>query len=179
MSRTIRDYLQLFIPVILILVLDQYTKHLVRTNLALGETWMPLEWLAPYARFVHWTNSGVAFGLFQGKGMMFSLIAVAVSVAVIYYYPRIKREDWALRTALVLQMAGALGNLIDRVRFNGKVTDFVSVGSFAVFNVADACITVGVFILLLGVYQQDRHAHRAQPDRGSEGETDTMDGQGS
>jgi signal peptidase II len=56
-----------------------------------------------------------------------------------------------------LQMGGALGNMIDRLTHQGNVTDFISVGNFAVFNIADSSITVGVVVLLLGVYIQERH----------------------
>lgn len=150
-----RDYLVLFLMVGLIIIVDQITKAQVRINLAQGEMWSPWPWLAPYARFVHWYNTGVAFGMFQGMGWMFSIVAVIVSGAIIYYFPRVPREDWPLRLAMGLQMGGALGNLVDRVTL-GHVTDFISVGTFAVFNVADACITTGVFVLLLGVYLQER-----------------------
>ncbi|PKN90290.1 MAG: hypothetical protein CVU45_03340, partial [Chloroflexi bacterium HGW-Chloroflexi-7] len=60
------------------------------------------------------------------------------------------------RFALSLQLAGAVGNLIDRIFF-GRVTDFISVGNFAIFNVADSSITVGVIILLIAVWWQDRN----------------------
>ena len=60
-----------------------------------------------------------------------------------------------------MQLAGAAGNLIDRLRFDGRVTDFISVGTFPVFNVADASISIGTAILLLGVYLQERAAQRA------------------
>jgi signal peptidase II len=72
----------------------------------------------------------------------------------------VEAEDWTLKLAMGLQLAGAAGNLIDRL-IMGKVTDFISVGSFPVFNVADSSITVGVIVLLLGVWikeQQDRKA---------------------
>ena len=52
-------------------------------------------------------------------------------------------------------MAGAIGNLVDRIRLNGAVLDFISVGNFPVFNVADSCITVGVIFLGVGILIQD------------------------
>jgi signal peptidase II len=55
-----------------------------------------------------------------------------------------------------MQLGGALGNLIDRVTNNGQVTDFISVGNFAVFNIADASISVGVAVLLIGMWWKDR-----------------------
>lgn len=131
--------------------------------------WSPWPWLEPYARIVHWYNTGVAFGMFQGFGGIFTVIAIIVSAAIIYYYPRVPADDWPLRLAMGLQMGGALGNMIDRLT-QGHVTDFISVGNFAVFNVADSSITIGVAILLLGVYLQERNKTKAdapKPDPGT------------
>lgn len=121
----------------------------------MGSIWSPWEWLTPYARIVHWHNTGVAFGMFQGMGNVFAVLAAIVSVVIIYFYPRIAGDSWILRWAMSLQLAGALGNFIDRVTI-GYVTDFISVGNFPVFNVADASISVGVVILLLYVWFQER-----------------------
>ena len=167
MKRYLRDYLVLFSIVGLILLLDQYTKALVRENIGLSEVWAPWPWLLPYARIVNWYNTGVAFGMFQGMGSVFSIVAVIVSIAIIYYFPRVSPKDWTLRLAMALQMAGALGNLIDRI-IQGHVTDFISIGNFAVFNVADASITTGVIVLLLGVYLQERRKPAAKPIEGGE-----------
>lgn len=139
----------------MIIALDQYTKALVRQSLAPGEMWSPWPWLTPYARIVHWYNSGVAFGLFQGKGDFFMILAILVALAIIYFYPRVPASDWTLRLAMGLQLGGAVGNLIDRLTL-GHVTDFISVGTFPVFNVADSSITIGVIVLLLGVYLQEK-----------------------
>ncbi|HPA33209.1 MAG TPA: signal peptidase II, partial [Anaerolineaceae bacterium] len=141
MKRYIQDYFMLLVPVGLIILLDQWTKSWVRSNIAFGESWGP-EWLAPFARFVHWYNTGAAFGLFQGMGTVFIILAFVISIAILIYYPRVPRQDWTLRLAMSLQMAGALGNLIDRLTI-GHVTDFIAIGSFPVWNIADASITVG------------------------------------
>jgi signal peptidase II len=140
----------------LIVVVDQWTKALVRANLAIGEIWSPWTWLTPYARIVNWNNTGAAFGIFQGFSGVFSLLAIIVALVIIYYFPRVPAQDWVLRIAMGLQLGGALGNLVDRITI-GRVTDFISVGSFAVFNVADSSITVGVIILVLGVWLKDQH----------------------
>lgn len=160
LKKYLRDYLVLFLMVGTIIALDQISKAVIRQNIALGDAWSPWPWLMPYARLVHWYNTGVAFGMFQGMGGVFSVVAVAVSIAIVYYFPRVDPKDWTLRLAMGLQMGGALGNLIDRVSL-GHVTDFISVGNFAVFNIADACITVGVAVLLLGIYLQERKKPRA------------------
>ena len=113
-------------------------------------------------RIVHWNNSGAAFGSFQNGNPVIMLLGIAVVVAILYYYPKVDRGDWTLRLAMTLQLGGAAGNLIDRFRMS-RVTDFISIGAFPVFNVADSAITVGVVVLLLGVWARERAA-KIQPD---------------
>ncbi len=164
MKRVFETYGMLIIVAGTVIALDQWTKWIVRTSLPLGATWLPesLEWLSPYARFVHWHNSGAAFGLFQNGSMVFAALAFVVIAAIIYYFPQVERYDWTLRLAMSMQLGGASGNLIDRLLREGRVTDFISVGTFPVFNVADASISVGTVILLLGVYLQERAARKEQ-----------------
>jgi signal peptidase II len=142
-----------------IVALDQWTKWLVRTHLLLGSSWLPQgwEWLSPYARIVNWNNSGAAFGMFQNGSLIFTILAFVVIAAILYYYPRVEADDWPLRLAMGLQMGGALGNLIDRLTLGGSVTDFISVGTFPVFNIADSSITIGVIVLILGVWWKEKH----------------------
>ena len=154
LKRHIIDYSLLVIFAGLIITVDQVTKAIVRAQLPLQGIWSPWPWLTPYARIVHWYNTGVAFGMFQGMNGVFIVLAIIVSIAILFYYHRVPRQDWALRLAMVMQLAGAVGNLIDRVQY-GHVTDFISIGNFAVFNVADASISVGVAILILAVWIQD------------------------
>jgi len=123
--------------------------------------------MTPYARFVHWQNTGVVFGLFQGQSMFFAVLAAIIAAAILYYYPRLSQRDWPLRIALGLQFGGAVGNLIDRLTI-GHVTDFISVGNFAVFNIADASITSGVFIMLLGVWWQEVQEKKMKTDLDAE-----------
>ena len=155
------DYAIMFLISGTIIGLDQWTKVLVRQNIPLGGDWLPagLAWLMPYARVRYWYNSGAAFGLFQNGNTIFMILAVIVACAILYYLPRTSRKDWWLRLALAMQFAGALGNFIDRVQF-GHVTDYISVGTFAIFNIADASISVGVAILILGVWITERKEKR-------------------
>lgn len=164
MRRLFEKYGFLFAIAGLIVALDQWTKELVRDHIALGATWLPhgLEWLSPYARIVNWFNTGAAFGMFQSGSMVFTVLAFIVIGAIIYYFPQVDRHDWTLRLAMSMQLAGAIGNLVDRLIHDGKVTDFISVGTFPVFNVADASISVGTVILLLGVFFQERAAQKAK-----------------
>ncbi len=142
-----------------IIIVDQLTKWVVQQNLALGESWVPWEWLEPYARIVHWYNRGVVFGLFQNGGDIFAVLAFIVALAIIYYFPRVPAADWPLRLAMSLQLGGAIGNLIDRITI-GHVVDFISVGTFPVFNVADSSITIGVVVLIFGVWYQEQRERK-------------------
>jgi signal peptidase II len=154
-----RDYAYLVLLAGAILLLDQWTKHIVRSNLASGETWMPLEWLAPYARIINWHNTGAAFGMFQGGSTIFTILGVIVVGVIFYYFPKVPREDWPLRLAMGMQLGGALGNLTDRFNL-GYVTDFISVGRFPVFNVADSSISLGVAVLLIGMWWIEKNEKR-------------------
>lgn len=171
--KLIRAYVPLVLTASLIIALDQWTKWLVRENIPFGGQWLPdgLAWLFPYARIVHWYNTGVAFGMFQGYGWVSGIFALVVVGLIFYYYPRTEPGDWWMRLALGMQAAGALGNLVDRIMMGGRVLDFISVGTFPVFNVADASITLGVGILLLGVYLKER-AEQKQARAGSAGAAD-------
>ncbi|KPL71702.1 hypothetical protein ADM99_09575 [Leptolinea tardivitalis] len=161
LTKTIKNYLFLFIVSGVLTALDQWSKYAIRTNLSLGEIWSPWDWMTPYARFVHWQNTGVAFGMFQGNGNIFAVLSAAVSVIIIYYYPRVIGDSKLLRLVTSILLAGSLGNFFDRVTV-GYVTDFISIGNFPVFNIADSCISVGVVILLIYVWFEERKDKKKQ-----------------
>jgi signal peptidase II len=158
-----RKYWVIFTIAVAIVVLDQWTKGLVRANIPFGSSWLPesLAWLSPYARFVHWSNTGAAFGIFQQGGMVFTVLAFIVIVLILFYYPHVEQADWSLRLAMSMQLGGAIGNLIDRLTL-GHVVDFISVGNFPVFNVADASISIGAVVLLFGVWMMERAEKKAR-----------------
>jgi signal peptidase II len=160
-KKLILYYLLLAGITALIVCLDQWTKYLVRTKLAYGEMWSPWEWLAPYARIVFWDNSGAAFGMLQGYGGIFTILAIIVSIGIIYYYPRLDPDDWSMRVIFGMQLGGALGNLVDRLTKEGRVTDYISIGTFPVFNVADASITVGTILLISLIWYREIQEKRA------------------
>ncbi len=162
-KKVINETLIFWVAAVVIFA-DQYTKYLVRANLAFNQSWNPIAWLAPYARILHTRNSGAAFGMFQDASLLFAVIAVIVSLVIIYYGLRLPAGYWWIRIVLGMQLGGALGNLIDRLLFAGKVTDFISVTipfihyDFAVFNVADASISVGVALLILTMWIEGRRS---------------------
>ncbi len=162
-KKVINETLVFWVAAVAIFV-DQYAKYWVRANLALNQSWNPWPWLVPYARFLHTKNTGAAFGMFKDSSMVFAVIAVIVSVVIVYYALRLPAGHWWIRFALGLQLGGAVGNLIDRVLFAGNVTDFISVTipvikyDFAIFNVADASISTGVVLLILLMWFEGRAA---------------------
>ena len=156
-----RSFLIWLVPAIaaIVFAVDQYTKYLVATKLAIGQAWMPLAALEPFVVIRHVRNSGAAFGMFPQGGTLFLAIAVVVVCAIAWYYlQRAHTSPLWVRLSLGLMLGGALGNLVDRVRF-GYVVDFIDLGWWPVFNVADSSIVVGV--TLLAVYMafiQPKHA---------------------
>ncbi|MBI5353754.1 MAG: signal peptidase II [Chloroflexi bacterium] len=177
MNSKIKNYLVLFGVAGFVIALDQWTKWLVRTNIDLGSQWLPswLMWLSPYARIVNWHNSGAAFGMFQNGNLIFTVLAFIVIGAIIYYYPQVEADDWTLKLAMGLQLAGAAGNLIDRLLFR-RVTDFISVGTFPVFNVADSSISIGVVVLMLGIWVKERQEKKKMAELSAVGDQLPVDG---
>ncbi len=144
----------------LAIVVDQATKAYVVAHLARGESWMPVDAIEPYFRITHVRNSGAAFGIFPGGGQVFLIIAAVISLAILYFYRQLPSGVWLVRTALGLQLGGALGNVIDRLRLDFAVIDFFHVPGFPVFNVADSCISVGVALLALAMLREEWRGRR-------------------
>ena len=127
---------------IFIFLLDQFSKYLVREFLPLYDS-LPRE---GFLRITHTFNTGSIFGLFQGQNTPLILVSfVGVAVLILLYRSQ-RYPTGLLRLSLGLQLGGAFGNLVDRVRL-GHVTDWVDVGPWPVFNVADASIVTGLIIL--------------------------------
>jgi len=145
---------------IVVLILDQVTKHLVVTRLGLYESWSPLSALAGKVDIHYVTNTGAAFGLFQDGNLFLIAVAVVVSAVILFYYRYVPDGKWLVRLSLGLQLAGAAGNLIDRIRL-GYVIDFIDVHVWPVFNVADSSIVCGVILLALLLLREDRQERRA------------------
>ncbi len=137
--------------------LDQVTKYLVRTNLSLGESF-PEE--GP-VRITYVTNTGAAFGILQGQTLFLMVTTFFGLAAILLYHLYPPMEHGILRLALGLQLGGAVGNLADRVRLDGKVTDFVDIGPWPNFNVADSSIVVGVTVII-AFFLLIEGRHRAQ-----------------
>jgi len=155
--RRLLSFLVLLGVAIVVLVLDQLTKIWVSTSLAEGGWWSPLPGLWRIFRITHITNSGAAFGIFPNQGNFFIVIAVVVALAIVLYYRYLPTGSWLVRLSLGLQLGGAIGNLLDRVRY-GHVVDFIDIGFWPIFNVADMAIVTGVGILAYCLWRDDRVA---------------------
>ena len=154
---------------IAVIALDQYTKKLIVDHIAFGEGFRVLSVLD----IIHARNTGAAFSMLDSASgwqrWFFTALAIGVAVALIVWLGKIKARSQALLScSLSLILAGALGNVIDRVRL-GHVIDFIyahwNEHSFPAFNVADSAITVGAALLMLDVLLESRRA-KAQQARG-------------
>ena len=135
--------LTFFLVAIIVVALDQISKFFIRANMALGQS-IPEE---GFFRITYGTNTGGVFGLFANQAFLITLTAI-VGVAAILVYSRYPQANRVLvRIALGLLLGGAVGNLIDRIRF-GEVVDFIDVGAWPVFNVADSAVVVGVILII-------------------------------
>lgn len=150
-----------------ILLLDQFSKYVIEAHLPLYTSWAPWPSLAHWFQFTHATNTGAAFGLFPGGSLVFTIVAVIVSLFILYYNHTLASGQRLLRLGLGLQLGGAVGNLLDRLRL-GHVTDFFDVGAWPVFNVADAAIVSGVAVLAWLMLQEWRAeaTHEGKKDDG-------------
>jgi signal peptidase II len=152
---------------LVIVVLDQAVKALVRQRMALNESITVIPGFFDLTR-VH--NTGTAFGFmnatdFPFKTVVLALVAIGALTALAMYAASLPLDQWIARTGLALILGGAAGNLIDRVTA-GYVVDFVDLywsgWHFWAFNVADASITVGVALMILDLMGAgSRHVSRA------------------
>jgi len=157
-------HLEIWIPLVII-VLDQITKAMVRAWLPLHDT---TTIIPGFLDFTHIRNTGAAFGFldavhFPGKTIVISLVATGALIGIGMYSAALSSHQLFARTGLALVIGGATGNLIDRV-FTGSVVDFVDAyfgtWHFWTFNVADSAITIGVIVMILDMLRPGVQAAR-------------------
>lgn len=123
-----------------VIVLDQLTKILIRSNFGLGET-MPI--VGDYARLTFIRNTGTAFSMFENNHLItIGLTTVLIVVCLFFIIGEWKRGSKLTAACASFVFAGGISNLIDRIVL-GYVTDMISIGNFAIFNVADIAVTCG------------------------------------
>ena len=139
--------------------LDQITKLFVRSNFQLGESWPA----TGFFRLTYGTNTGTAFGLFPDQTLALILASLVAIGFLIYFYRAHGLNRPLLRAAIGLQLGGAVGNLVDRLR-TGAVVDFIDVGPWPIFNVADSCIVVGMIVLVSVLVLAERDGRKKRPE---------------
>ena len=149
---------------------DQLTKYLVRESLRLGESWPA----TGFFRFTYGTNSGTAFGLFPDQTVLLTIASVAAIGFIIYFHRTHGGRDWISKLTIGLLLGGAFGNLIDRV-VAGEVTDFIDVGPWPIFNIADSSIVVGIALLVARLLLWGDGGETADPTGADGGETSGRD----
>ena len=145
-----------------ILVLDQLTKSWVVAT----RSESPLSIIGDDVQINLTRNSGGAFSLFTNATVVLAILAIGLSVFLVRAVQ--KARDWLTVIALSMVLGGALGNLADRIVrspgfLRGHVVDFVQVGTFPTFNVADSAITIGAILLVIAAFREssrtpDEHA---------------------
>jgi signal peptidase II len=162
MTSKIKSRLPYAVLILAILALDRWTKWLIQTKLLLSQTILIID---GFFNITYVRNTGVAFGILDPvslplKSTVLAVLTLAAIAGVLIYSWRTPISQTLLHTALSLILAGALGNLYDRVNY-GYVVDFIEVYfrsyRWPSFNVADSAITVGVGLLVLQVFRKDTH----------------------
>ncbi len=133
------------IAAVLVTLFDQLSKAVVIRKLPAGDA--PVG-ILPYVTLDHVSNTGAAFSLFAGARWMLVLMAGIILAVIVVMAVKHERGDRLSMIALGAIAGGAMGNLIDRVRF-GAVTDFIDIGAWPTFNVADICIVTGVALVII------------------------------
>jgi signal peptidase II len=139
---------------ILILGLDQLVKHLIVANISIGESVSVIPGVLSLTQ-LH--NTGAAWGMLDGQMFFFYIITAIVAVVVLYFLKKFYQTDKLMSISLMLILGGAIGNLIDRARLGYVVdmfqTDFMN---FPIFNVADISLVIGVFLMILWVFLDEK-----------------------
>ncbi|OIJ17762.1 signal peptidase II [Anaerobacillus alkalidiazotrophicus] len=151
-----------YILALSVLILDQVTKWLVVTKMNLNQQIPVIE------RVFYLTshrNKGAAFGILQGQMWLFFIVTAFVVAFVVYYLTKYASQSKLLGVSLGLVLGGAIGNFIDRL-FRGEVVDFIDVYiftyDFAIFNVADMALVVGVGLLMIQIFMEDKNARESK-----------------
>lgn len=148
--------------------LDQLTKAIVVANLDRGESW-PDE---GFLRITHAWNTGTAFSLFQDQSDLLTIFSFVAVIALYFVYRSLQAPNIWVRMAFGLLLGGAFGNLLDRLRL-GHVTDFLDVGPWPIFNVADSSIVVGITVLFLYFWLTADSSKKSDKESDGEQKSDT------
>ncbi|MDP1383961.1 signal peptidase II, partial [Priestia megaterium] len=145
-----------YIIALIIITLDQFTKWLIVKELEIGESIPVIE---NVLYITSSRNQGAAWGILQNQMWFFYVITVIVVIGLVIYIQKYVRNQRLIGIALGLMLGGAIGNFVDRI-FHKEVVDFIQtyIGSypFPIFNVADSSLCIGVSLLIIHMYFEDK-----------------------
>ncbi len=140
----------IFSTAILIVIIDQSTKFLIKKNFQLNQS-LPI--IKNILHFTYITNTGSAFGLFKGFNYAFVIISLIVIGIIFYHLRKIKKNETALQISVGLLLGGSIGNLIDRLYYSA-VIDFIDFRIWPIFNIADSAVTISIVILIFIIWKK-------------------------
>jgi signal peptidase II len=148
--------LKYYVLAFVVIIIDQISKWIVAKQMTIGES---IKIIDNVLYFTSHRNTGAAFGILAGKMWFFYIITTIVVIGIIYYMQKEAQKSKFIGISLGLILGGAIGNFIDRV-FRGEVVDFVDTYiftyNFAIFNVADAALCIGVGLLFVKMIIDER-----------------------
>ena len=147
MQHSFRRWL-IFAAAFAVFAADRISKHLVMEHLPAAQ---PIQVIPGIFHLTLVLNRGAAFGMLQGAAALFILLTVLTVALIIVYALRSKTMSLPVASGMGLVLGGAVGNLVDRLRF-GYVIDFFDFRVWPVFNIADSAITVGAALLVLSLF---------------------------
>ena len=144
--------------ILLLIGLDQLVKNYVVQQIPLGEV---RSWIPNLVSLTYLQNRGAAFSMLQDQQWLFAVITLVVMVGAIWYLHKHMGDSLWLVFGLILIIAGGLGNFIDRMS-QGFVVDMFHLDfiNFAIFNVADSYLTVGVIVLLIAMLKEEVNGNK-------------------
>ncbi len=148
---------QFWLIVLVVVILDQLTKWIVKSSMALGHS-IPV--LADIFHITYIQNTGAGFGILRGQQAALIWFSVFVIGVILYNYDKIP-DNWLANGSVALILAGAVGNLIDRISLR-YVVDFLDFRIWPAFNVADTALTLGVIGFIVYSFNEDKKNNRSK-----------------
>ncbi|MBF0715323.1 signal peptidase II [Gemelliphila palaticanis] len=146
----------ILLATILLIAFDQITKYLILSNFKLGESLLIID---NFFSITSHRNRGAAWGILEDSRLFFIVITSIFLIGMLIYLLKNKANlSFLDKITFALIMGGAIGNFIDRIK-TGEVVDFLDFKifnyNFPIFNIADICICIGVFLLVIKIYRED------------------------
>lgn len=144
-----KNYKKIFYLLIslLVVIVDQSLKFYIVSNFRLGES---KSFIPHLISFYYLRNNGAAWNIFPGQMILFYIISIVAIIVALYYLLNPKYKSKTFNVGLALVLGGIIGNFIDRLRLH-YVVDMIQLDfiNFNIFNIADSCITIGIFLVFI------------------------------